>query len=201
MLEFLTIKNYHNMNKQELNEFSKFCSYCLRHGAQDEKLSIDSEGWINVQALLDKSVERGYNVQLEDLMYVVEHNSKKRFQLSSDGQNIRAVQGHTNPLVSRVFESVKPPDMLYHGTATRFLNSIMIEGLSKMSRHHVHLSTNTVTAKEVGQRYGEVVILQINAKKMQDDGFIFYLSENGVWLVDSVPTKYIEQSPVLKKKI
>lgn len=189
------------MNKQELNEFSKFCSYCLRHGAQDENLSIDNEGWINVQALLNKSVERGYNVQLEDLMYVVENNSKKRFQLSSDGQNIRAVQGHTNPLVKRSFEVATPPAILYHGTATRFLDSIMLTGLNKMSRHHVHLSTNTVTAKEVGQRYGEVVILQVDTKKMQDDGFMFYLSENGVWLVDSVPTKYFEQTPILKKKI
>lgn len=188
------------MNKEQLTEFSKFCSYCLRHAAQEQKLTIDNEGWVNIGELLERANEQGYQATLSHLHTMVQTNAKKRFQISIDGQSIRAVQGHTNKSVQRNFESRTPPDVLYHGTATRFLESILASGLSKMSRHHVHLSTNVLTATEVGQRYGQVVILEINTKKMHENGFIFYLSENNVWLVDSVPTEYITVSLDPKNK-
>lgn len=189
------------MNKTQLIELSKFCSYTLRHGAQELNVAIDSEGWVNVEELLRKANEQGYACTYNDLNTVVVTNLKKRFQFSEDNLSIRAVQGHTNKMVQRTFEKKVPPDTLYHGTATRFLDSILSTGLSKMTRHHVHLSTNVQTAKEVGQRYGKVVILHINAKKMHEDGFNFYLSENNVWLVDSVPVQYITKNLALKNNL
>ena len=86
-----------------------------------------------------------------------------------------------------------PPDTLYHGTATRFLGAIKTEGITAKSRLHVHLSKDKETAMNVGKRHGTPVVLTINAAKMQADGFTFFLSENGVWLVKTVPLEYIWQ--------
>ena len=50
-------------------------------------------------------------------------------------------------------------------------------------------------AYTVGKRYSkykEPIILEIDSAKMYTDGFKFYKSENGVWLTDNVPSKYIK---------
>jgi putative RNA 2'-phosphotransferase len=83
-------------------------------------------------------------------------------------------------------------EYLYHGTAGRFLNSIRQQGLTRQRRQYVHLSPDPETAVEVGRRHGSPVVLKINAKAMYRDGFVFYISENGVWQCGNVPWKYIE---------
>ena len=89
---------------------------------------------------------------------------------------------------------IEPPDILYHGTATRFVDSILKEGLTKQQRQHVHLSEKLETATAVGARHGKPTILMVNAKQMHEDGFLFYKSENDVWLTDAVPLNYISQN-------
>ena len=137
-------------------------------------------------------LKNGCKVTLEDLKEVVATNDKKRFKFNDDFSKIRANQGHSVAVDVEMSESV-PPDVLYHGTATRFLGAIKNEGLISKSRLHVHLSSERETATKVGSRHGKPVVLTINAAKMQTDGFTFYLSENGVWLVDRVPPEYIWQ--------
>jgi putative RNA 2'-phosphotransferase len=88
-------------------------------------------------------------------------------------------------------EEKQPPDVLYHGTVERFLAAIMVEGLKKGKRHHVHLSKDTETARKVGARRGKPVILQVDAEKMHNQGFKFFLSVNGVWLTEAVPAAFL----------
>jgi putative RNA 2'-phosphotransferase len=85
-----------------------------------------------------------------------------------------------------------PPELLYHGTATRFLDTIRQHGLQKMQRHDVHLSAETGGAIQVGGRHGRPVVLTIRAGDMHRAGFVFRCSANGVWLVDHVPLEFIE---------
>jgi putative RNA 2'-phosphotransferase len=103
---------------------------------------------------------------------------------------IRASQGHSLD-VELGYEQKPPPAVLFHGTASRFVQSIREQGLMKQGRHHVHLSTETVTAMAVGKRYGQPVLLQVDAAKMHADGHIFFVSENSVWLTEAVPPRYI----------
>jgi len=42
-------------------------------------------------------------------------------------------------------------------------------------------------------RYGKVVILEVDAKRMYEEGYLFYLS-NGVWLTDVVPKEFIKEN-------
>ncbi|AZC40571.1 RNA 2'-phosphotransferase [Pseudomonas chlororaphis] len=180
------------MSKKRLDDTSKFLSYVLRHEPQAIGLQLDSEGWAGVDALIEGAARDGRQLTPELIAEVVASNDKKRFALSEDGQRIRAVQGHSSKTVSLQLAEQQPPAVLYHGTATRFMDSINENGLIPGARHHVHLSQDMTTAEAVGQRYGKVVILKIAAQDMQAQGFKFYQAENGVWLTDQVPVGFIE---------
>jgi putative RNA 2'-phosphotransferase len=175
------------MNKKDkTRKISKFLSFILRHNPQSIKLKLDAQGWADIGELIEKSKEIKLTRAL--IEEVVRENDKQRFII--DGNRIRANQGHSIN-IDLALKAVKPPKVLYHGTATRFLDSIMKEGLSKQSRQHVHLSKDIETATIVGKRHGKVVILEVNAQKMFEEGYEFYLSENGVWLTDSVAVEYL----------
>lgn len=179
----------------EHKKISKFLSYILRHEPDAIGLTLDDQGWANIDELINKANQSEEVTTLDrDLIQsVVDTSDKKRFIISDDGQNIRANQGHSIN-VDLQLKPVEPPEFLYHGTATRFLDSILKEGLKPQQRQHVHLSTNIETATKVGQRYGKPVILTIKALLMYEQGFMFYLSENGVWLTDKVPQDHLEKS-------
>ena len=172
---------------------SKFISLLLRHKPEVINLTLDNNGWANVDELLDKLNKSGYDMNFNELKEIVVTNDKQRFTFNEDETKIRANQGHSINVDLELKEEV-PPDVLYHGTATRFLDSILEKGLLKQSRNHVHLSSSKDTALNVGKRYGTPVILIIDAKRMYRDGKKFYLSKNGVWLVDYVAPEYIKRN-------
>lgn len=179
------------MNEKILRQRSKFLSLVLRHQPETIGIQLDAEGWTDVSNLLQQMIKHRNPLKLQELIEVVENNDKKRFQLSNDHSKIRAVQGHSTQQVQREYIAMTPPDILYHGTATRFVDTILEQGLISGQRHHVHLSADLVTATKVGQRHGKVVIFRINTQQMQQDGFKFYQAENGVWLTEKVPNHYL----------
>jgi putative RNA 2'-phosphotransferase len=180
------------MTSKVLNKTSKFLSFVLRHKPDVIGLELDANGWANINELINKGNASGEvsNLDRAFIQNVVDTSDKKRFIISEDGEHIRANQGHSIN-VDLQLKPVTPPEFLYHGTATRFLDSILQEGLRPQQRQYVHLSTDIETATAVGQRYGKPVILKIKALLMHEQGFTFYLSENGAWLTDSVPKAYI----------
>ena len=167
-------------------------SLVLRHNPQKIGITLDENGWADVFLLLSGINRSGHKATLDDLKEVVATNDKQRFKFNDDYSKIRANQGHS-VAVDVEMKATVPPDTLYHGTATRFLEAIKSKGLIAKSRLHVHLSSEKETAIKVGSRHGKPVILVINASKMQADGLVFYFSENGVWLTESVPPEYIRQ--------
>jgi len=180
------------MNSKQLNETSKFLSFVLRHEPQAIGLQLDTEGWADIDALIAGAAADGRVLSREVIAAIVENNDKKRFALSEDGQRIRAVQGHSTQSVNITHVEKTPPAVLYHGTATRFLASIQQQGLVAGERHHVHLSQDMDTAISVGKRYGQVVVLQVDASRLHSDGFKFFQAENGVWLVSHVPADALQ---------
>jgi putative RNA 2'-phosphotransferase len=177
--------------KHSLVSNSKFLSLVLRHKPEEIGLYLDNNGWACIEELIDKAKVKGISMSQEELLEIVEQNDKKRFSVSSDGKRIRANQGHSIAIELNLEETI-PPDILYHGTASRFLDSILKDGLVKGGRQHVHFSLSIDTAISVGQRHGKPVVLKIDSKKMHDNGAKFYRSENSVWLTDYVGPEYIE---------
>ena len=178
------------MIKNEIKSKSKFLSLILRHNPGKIGLELDANGWADIEELITLAKGKRTYLTMELIEEIVEQNDKKRFSLSEDGKRIRANQGHSVQ-VDVELKSVTPPEFLYHGTATRFLDSILESGLNSRNRLHVHLSKDLQTATKVGQRHGKVVILQVASGEMAVDGTEFYLSENGVWLCDQVDKKYL----------
>lgn len=174
-----------------LDDTSKFLSYVLRHEPQSIGLILDSEGWADIAKLVECARQTGRSLDCDLIHQIVDASDKKRFTISSDGLRIRAAQGHSTKTVNITYPEKVPPKYLYHGTATRFLESILKNGLSAGKRHHVHLSQNEQIAATVGQRYGKPVVLTIEARQMHRQGFKFFLSDNDVWLIDNVPPEFL----------
>ncbi len=177
-------------SEQELTATSKFLSYVLRHAPDSIGVSMDPAGWVAVDELIERAAPQ-QALSEATIAEVVATNAKRRFALSDDGRRIRASQGHSVD-VDLGLEPVEPPDRLYHGTATRFLDAILTEGLRPGSRNHVHLSADVDTARTVGQRHGKSVILAIDAAALHAQGQFFYRSANGVWLTDAVSPERLE---------
>ena len=179
------------MDEKRKTKISKFLSLILRHQPEVVGLTLEENGWIEVQKLIKACADYGKSFTFAELKSVVETNDKKRFAFNEDETKIRANQGHSVEIEIE-FEKKLPPDILYHGTAEKNVGIIFAEGLKKMSRHHVHLSVETETATKVGMRYGKPVIFQIDTVAMIAEGFEFYVSANGVWLVEYVPPKFLK---------
>jgi putative RNA 2'-phosphotransferase len=192
-------------NQKQMDKISKFLSFVLRHEPEAVGITLDKEGWTDINLLMHAAAVTTKHINIvfdrQLLALVVENNEKKRFEISSDGLRIRAVQGHSTESVSRTLDEKEPPVMLYHGTAGQFIASIMQEGLKAGKRHHVHLSPSIETAIAVGSRHGKVVVLEINTLDMHNHGYKFYQAENGVWLTDRVPVEFLHVATGRRQEI
>jgi putative RNA 2'-phosphotransferase len=168
----------------------KFLSLVLRHRPEEIGLVLDRNGWADLGELVRLSNEHGKRLSRELVEEVVARNEKKRFAISADGTRIRASQGHSVE-VDLQLAPAEPPELLYHGTVFRFLESIRLNGLRRGKRLHVHLSADEQSAKIVGARRGQPVVLRVAAQAMFRDGYVFYVSENGVWLTKHVPPEFL----------
>ncbi|MDK2595372.1 RNA 2'-phosphotransferase [Pseudoalteromonas obscura] len=165
-------------------KISKYLSLILRHKPELANVQLDAQGWVQIEELIENS--KDFSLSYELIQSIVNSNDKQRFAISEDGKKIRANQGHSVQ-VELGLAPITPPDILYHGTATRFMRSIKQSGLIKGERHHVHLTESKQTAIAVGERYGNAVLLGIKANSMFQLGAKFYKTQNNVWLVDHVP--------------
>ena len=176
-------------SKKKLTKASKFLSFVLRHKPNAIGLQLETSGWASISELISKA-DKKLTLTHSLIEQTVISNDKQRFQISDDGLRIRASQGHSIK-VDLQLTPQEPPAKLFHGTATRFLESIRKGGLKAGQRNHVHLSTDIDTANAVGKRYGKPVILEVDASAMHQQGFEFFLSENGVWLTNAAPPKFL----------
>jgi putative RNA 2'-phosphotransferase len=169
---------------------SKRLSYVLRHAPASVGLTLDAAGWVDVDDLLAALAANGTALTRAQLDDVVARNDKQRFALDPTGTRIRASQGHSVP-VELGHRPSEPPAELFHGTVERFLPAVLDQGLRRGNRHAVHLSADVDTARRVGRRRGRPVVLRVDAAALAADGATFTRSDNGVWLVDAVPPRYL----------
>lgn len=182
-----------NDSERDIVKKSKYLSKHLRHQPERIGLTLDPGGWVAVDELLAACARNHMHMTRAQLDEVVAQNDKQRFSFDETGTRIRANQGHSVE-VDLQLEPTTPPDVLYHGTGHGAADAIRAEGLVKMRRHHVHLSKDVETATRVGARHGRPVVFTIDAKAMHDAGHSFYVSDNGVWLVDTVPVEFLRET-------
>jgi len=178
------------MDRKRLVKTSKYLSRHLRHDPGRLGLTLAPGGWVEVDDLLRACAAHSFALTRAELDEVVARNDKRRFSFDETGTRIRANQGHSVE-IDLGLEVAAPPDVLFHGTGEGSVDAILRDGLSRMSRHHVHLSPDVPTALRVGGRHGRAVVLEVDAARMAADGHEFYVSDNGIWLTDEVPPQYV----------
>lgn len=176
----------------KLKSISKFLSLILRHKPEVIGISLDKNGWADVPELITGvNKNNKYFLDMETLEEIVRTDEKQRYSFSGDKTRIRANQGHSIRVDVELKKS-SPPEILWHGTGEKYISSINSEGLKPKSRLYVHLSADVETAVKVGSRHGKPVVYRIKSGEMHRQGYIFYLSENGVWLTEIVPVNFID---------
>lgn len=171
-------------------QISKYISLILRHKPEVAGITLDEHGWADVDELVAGVKKKYPSFSYTALFDIVQSDEKQRYSYNEDGTKIRANQGHSINVDVELIEK-QPPTWLYHGTGKKYVEPIEREGLKSKSRLYVHLSSDEETAMNVGKRHGTPVIYMISALKMFEDGYKFYLSENGVWLTKEVPRQYL----------
>ena len=179
------------MNDKELKRMGKYVSLLLRHHPEEAGVILDEHGGADVNDLISRVSPR-YPLTEELLHQIAYGPDKQRYEFSEDGKKVRAVHGHSVK-VDLGYEETRSPRILYHGTAEKYRASIERVGLIKKNRQYVHLSENIEQAREVGKRHGKLVLYEVDAERMYNDGYKFYRSTSGVWLTDNVHTVYLER--------
>lgn len=177
------------MTKDDIKR-SKMLSKALRHDPARLGLHPDRAGWVTVDAVLRACAERGISLDRADLERVVATNDKQRFAFDEGRTRIRASQGHTIDVDLGLVPQA-PPEILFHGTALAFVESILRHGLLRGGRNHVHLSADVETAVKVGARHGKPYVFEVATVRMVESGHAFVRSDNGVWLVEHVPADFL----------
>lgn len=171
------------------HSLSEFLSLILRHRPETIQLTLDAYGYARIEDIISKAKENGFVITEEELNKVVHNSDKKRFKITADC--IRAIQGHSIEILVDE-ESKKPPKVLYHGTKVKLKEIITQQGLLGMKRNFVQLYEDYYSAHMIKD---EVVVFEIDAEKMYNDGFEFYLFD-GVWQTKAVPNKYLTVKPL-----
>ena len=174
-----------------LTEISKTISFALRHRPERLGLTLDKHGWADVPALIE-AINAMQPFDMATLEKIVAEDEKQRYSFNEDKTRIRANQGHSIP-VDVEMPRRTPPEFLWHGTGEQYVKSIEKGGLIPKSRLYVHLSADEETALKVGRRHGKPVLFRVASGRMAKDGFVFYLSQNGVWQTEKVPRRYLER--------
>ena len=177
--------------ENEKNKLSHKLSYILRHNPYSVGLSLNEYGYVKTDDLIETLKKEYEHFDFNYLKEIVDTDKKHRFSFSEDYSLIMANYGHSIKC-DLGLPSIIPPDVLYHGTAKKYVDEILLFGLNRQQRNYVHLSTNIETAREVGSRHGEVVILKVDAKKLKQDGFIFYKATDNIYLTNDIPVRYLE---------
>lgn len=170
---------------------NKRLAFVLRHDPASVRLTLAPDGWVEIPALLNALARHGLRLTSAQLTRLVGADAKSRYAI--EGSRIRANQGHSVP-VDLGLQPVVPPPVLDHGTAAQNVVPILAAGLRRGPRHHVHLSPDEPTARQVGARHGAPAVLVVDAGGMHRDGLVFLRSANGVWLTDRVPPEYLSVS-------
>ena len=173
---------------QSDREVSVYLSFLLRHHPETAGLDMDRHGWVSVAQLLNNT-----GLPMERLERIVAEDDKGRYRFNEDKSRIKACQGHSIPWVEPELTYGPPPAILYHGTTQAAWENIQSSGyISKMARHAVHMQADVEKAWQSARRWRqEAVVLQIDAERMQRDGVVFGVSDNGVWSAEQVDTDYI----------
>ena len=177
------------------NQVEKTITWLLRHGAVDEKVPINEEGFITIPNVINwLKNKKNINLQLEDINKIVDADKKSRYLLKDN--MIRANQGHSIKIKISMNKYQQNNSQLIHATYYDNMESINKSGLKSMSRNDVHLiNIDSKSNKFKMIRQDTDLYVFVNGKNLN-----LRESTNGVILTDFVPPENLITVPAYEYK-
>jgi len=175
---------------------SRFLAFVLRHHPEEIGLTLDDEGAVDLDQLLEALRTRpGFGDMTRERVerLLAEGPSAQRFEVRAN--RVRARYGHSLAQPIRYAEG-DPPAWLFHATTPEGADQVLADGLNPAERQRVHLSIDTPAAREVGRRRcPDPVLLRIDTAAARKAGVRFYPGGPAVWLSDDIPSACITRLP------
>jgi putative RNA 2'-phosphotransferase len=172
--------------------------FALRHNPWQFGIIFDDDGFADLDELAVAFRFSRYDwalLERSGLEAAIRSTDPGRFEMRDN--KVRARYGHSIRL-ALPGEPRNPPEILFHGTATGVLPTILQFGLHPMSRAFVHLTSNPDYAEQVVKAKGGGEVLCVNTKDAKKEGIEFFQANSHVWLVRELPTKFIVSGPFIR---
>jgi len=181
------------MSKDKKN-VSKLISFWLRHNPADANLKVNEFGWVKLANVVLALNQKGETFTADEIYELSLTFDKVRWEFSPNKDQIRATHGHSiSVILDDKFQI--PPSILYHGTATKNIESIIGNGILNMQRQFVHLSENQSLATEISKRHGKPIIIDVDAEEISNQGQYFYKTSDNVWLTSKIKPTFLSIGP------
>ena len=180
------------LTKKE-KEISKSISYHLRHKPVELGIELDKDGYAQLDKFLFKLSNKVLTeLTIADIQYYLNNSEKKRFEIDIENNRIRAKYGHSVD-IDNTYDELLVPVPLYHGTPRSNIESILKNGLKKMSRNYVHVTSDINLAISTALRYADdYVIIEIDTQEYLKDGNKIYFAGGDIYLMDKVNSNYLK---------
>ena len=186
--------NVTSRREHKLRTLSRFLSMLLRHRPARFPVTLDGQGFTQLADVMRilKALPNFRWATREDIDAVIALPGRARFEVVRDerGARIRALYGHT--ALRPEYEPVAPPDVLYVAVAPESLAEVDRQGLAPTELSYIHLAITPAEARRSVLRLTATpVVLRVDAGVAHAEGRVFYSPTEGVYLVESLPAKYV----------
>jgi putative RNA 2'-phosphotransferase len=181
------------VHRKELQRFAKVLTYVLGVRPDEFGLVPDSEGFVEVKALLQAlREEREWSfVDCGHLLEIMHSPDRARFEMGED--RIRA-SAAAFPLVPEPVGS--PPQLLYHAVRRRAHPVALLHGLRPAKGPWVILAITRDLAERIGKRRDPApVILEVKAEEAARKGIRFHATQGLLFLAESIPPPFLTGPP------
>lgn len=165
-------------------------AFALRHDPGHFDLQLDDEGWTSFEDLVIAiRFERHEWDALDESIVRAVISDMDRFEIREG--RIRAVYGHSIEL-ARPPAIETPPACLYHGTSADNVPSILQQGILRMRRRFVHLSSDYDWVVRFLDDKPAWTIFAIETRAAMVAGCRFRMANHHVWLTDAIPSQILD---------
>jgi len=186
------------LNDRELDHLGWILTGILRHFPDRYGLAVDAHGWIELGAIARAIAQRHpvYRwLRPQHLVAIAETDAKGRYEVRDE--RIRATYGHTLE-VDLDLPTKDIPEHLYYPVTADEAAIVLEVGLRPSDRRKVHLSKTAQDAVAAGKvRTPEPIVLEVDARRAQDEGIVIMRAGKTVYLVDRIPPGLLRRTETL----
>lgn len=181
------------MSEANLDRFGRIMAGVLRHFPDRFDLTMDENGWVRVQEMVDSVKHRRSDIRWlkpEHIRAIVDTDPKGRYQMEAG--RVRATYGHSIEL-DLDLPTDDVPNTLYYPAASDEAPIILDKGLYPEDRQMVHLSRTKVDALNAAQyRPGKPALIQVDARQAVTDGHKIMKAGTTVFICEHIPPQFLK---------